>query len=61
VLGGQQRGWLLLFAVTPLVLAASAGFAALNRRGLEPLRDWVRSGFGRRSAIAPVAMASEPR
>jgi peptidoglycan/LPS O-acetylase OafA/YrhL len=61
VLGGERRGWLLLLAVTPLVLAACAGFAALNRRCLEPLRDWVRSGFGRRGRSAPAALASEPR
>jgi peptidoglycan/LPS O-acetylase OafA/YrhL len=61
VLGGEQRGWLLLSAVTPLVLVACASFAALNRKCLEPLRDRVRSGFGRLPRIAPVALASEPR
>ncbi|MGA7805045.1 MAG: hypothetical protein WCB02_10540, partial [Bradyrhizobium sp.] len=61
VLGGEQRGWLLLAAVTPLVLVACAGFAVLNRRCLEPLRDWVRGGSGRRTAIATVTLASEPR
>jgi peptidoglycan/LPS O-acetylase OafA/YrhL len=45
LLNGEWRGWTLLLAVTPVVLAASAGFAALNRRLLEPLRDRVRGWY----------------
>jgi len=53
--GVDRRGWILLLAVTPLVLAACAGFAALNRKCLEPLRDRVRGrpgGFARRLSTA---------
>jgi peptidoglycan/LPS O-acetylase OafA/YrhL len=57
--GIEQRGWLLLLAVTPLVLAACAGFAALNRKCLEPLRDRVRSGFGRWPQMTAAALAGE--
>jgi peptidoglycan/LPS O-acetylase OafA/YrhL len=39
---GDWRGWPLLFAVTPVVLAASAVLAWLNRISVEPLRSWVR-------------------
>jgi peptidoglycan/LPS O-acetylase OafA/YrhL len=56
----EQRGWLLLLAVTPLVLAACAGFAALNRKCLEPLRDRVRGGYGNLPRMTPVVLASEP-
>jgi len=51
VLGGGYRGWPLLLMATPLVLAACAGFAVLNRKCLEPLRDRVRGGFGRLPGI----------
>jgi len=60
VLGGEQRGWLLLLVVTPPVLAACAGFAALNRKCLEPLRDRVRGGFGRLPRMAPAVLAGGP-
>jgi len=40
----MHRGWLLLLATTPVVLAACAGFAAFNRKCLEPLRDQIRGG-----------------
>jgi hypothetical protein len=58
--GVEKRGWLLLFAVTPLLLAACAGFAPLNRKCLEPLRDRVRSGFGRWPRLTAAALADEP-
>ena len=38
---GDWRGWPLLLAVTPVVLAASAALAWLNRISVEPLRSWV--------------------
>lgn len=56
--GMALRGWLLLLATTPAVLLACAGFAALNRKLLEPLRDEVRGDSGRFRQIAP---ALEPR
>jgi peptidoglycan/LPS O-acetylase OafA/YrhL len=42
---GDWRGWTLLLAVTPLVLAASAALAWLNRRCVEPLRNRVRNFY----------------
>jgi peptidoglycan/LPS O-acetylase OafA/YrhL len=54
--GVGPRGWLLLLLATPVVIAASAGFAALNRRYLEPLRDRVRGGFGQALQAAPAAL-----
>ncbi len=42
---GDWRGWPLLFAVTPVVLAASAVLAWLNRVSVEPLRGWVRRAY----------------
>jgi peptidoglycan/LPS O-acetylase OafA/YrhL len=42
-LDGHWRGWMLLFAATPLVIVASAGLASLNNAFLEPLRSRVRS------------------
>ncbi len=39
---GQWRGWTLLLAATPAIVAAGAGLAVLNRRLVEPLRDLVR-------------------
>ncbi len=58
--GTGPRGWLLLLAVTPVVMAACAGFAALNRKCLEPLRDRVRGGLGGFSQAAPPALAGGP-
>jgi peptidoglycan/LPS O-acetylase OafA/YrhL len=46
LLGGEWRGWTLLLAITPVVLVASAAFAMLNRKFLEPLRDRVRRAYG---------------
>ena len=43
---GDWRGWTLLLAVTPVVLAASAVLAGLNRILVEPLRNRVRSLHG---------------
>lgn len=54
LLGGEHRGWLLLAATTPLVLAACVAFTGLNRRFLEPLRDRIR---GDRAWLVPVTPA----
>ena len=43
---GDWRGWTLLFAATPVVLAASAALAWLNRILVEPLRSRVRRPSG---------------
>jgi peptidoglycan/LPS O-acetylase OafA/YrhL len=43
---GDWRGWTLLFAATPVVLAASAALAWLNRILVEPLRGRVRGLHG---------------
>jgi peptidoglycan/LPS O-acetylase OafA/YrhL len=51
---GDWRGWTLLLAATPVVLVASAAFAWLNRKFVEPLRNRVRR-FYRPSAPAPAA------
>jgi peptidoglycan/LPS O-acetylase OafA/YrhL len=56
---GDWRGWTLLVAVTPVVLAASAAFASLNRIFVEPLRSRVRSLHGPYTAAAPAAALSE--
>jgi peptidoglycan/LPS O-acetylase OafA/YrhL len=58
VLNGEWRGWTLLLAVTPVVLAASAGFATLNRRLLEPLRDRVRGWYRPYAPMVPVPVLS---
>ncbi len=39
---GEWRGWTLLAAVTLPVTAASAAFASLNRKFVEPLRSKIR-------------------
>ena len=52
---GDWRGWTLLVAVTPLVLAASAALAWLNRLCVEPLRRRVR-GLDERSRPAVSAV-----
>jgi peptidoglycan/LPS O-acetylase OafA/YrhL len=57
--GGGQRGWMLLFATTPLVLLACAGFAVFNRKCIEPWRDRVRGGFSGFARPAPAALAGE--
>jgi peptidoglycan/LPS O-acetylase OafA/YrhL len=54
---GEWRGWTLLLGVTPLVLVASAAFARLNRRFVEPLRSRVRRPYGR---LRPAASAAVP-
>ncbi len=56
LLDGETRGWTLLLAVTPVVLVASAAFAVLNRKFLEPLRSRVRRSRGRSTSAAPVAV-----
>ena len=56
---GEQRGGLLFFATTPLVLVAYAGFAVFNRKGIEPLRDGVRGGFAGFARPLPAALAGE--
>ena len=55
LLDGETRGWMLLLAVTPVVLVASAVFAMLNRKFLEPLRSRVRRSHGRSAPAAPAA------
>jgi peptidoglycan/LPS O-acetylase OafA/YrhL len=59
LLNGEWRGWPLLFAVTPVVLAASAAFAALNRKFLEPLRGRVRSWHGHDAPRSSTPLLSE--
>jgi peptidoglycan/LPS O-acetylase OafA/YrhL len=56
LLNGETRGWTLLLAVTPVVLAASAAFAMLNRKFLEPLRNRVRHSHARSTPAASVAV-----
>jgi len=56
LLDGETRGWTLLLAVTPVVLAASAAFATLNRKFLEPLRNRVRRSHGRSTPATSVAV-----
>ncbi|MGB9117453.1 acyltransferase family protein [Bradyrhizobium sp.] len=56
LLNGETRGWTLLLAVTPVVLAASAAFAMLNRKFLEPLRNRVRRSHGRSRPATSVAI-----
>jgi len=63
LLGGEWRGWPLLLAVTPVVLVASAVFASLNRRIVEPLRSRVRRADSKseRARDAVVPSATLPR
>ena len=56
LLDGETRGWTLLLAVTPVVLAASAAFAVLNRKFLEPLRSRVRRSREGSRPATPVAI-----
>jgi peptidoglycan/LPS O-acetylase OafA/YrhL len=54
---GDWRGWTLLLAVTPVVLAASAVLARLNQILVEPLRSRVRSSY---RSYGPAAPAPAP-
>src|SRR6516225_3170650 len=56
---GEQRGWLLFFATTPLVLVACTCFAVFNRECIEPWRDRVRGGFAGFARPVPAALAGE--
>jgi len=56
---GDWRGWTLLLAATPVVLAASAAFAWLNRIYVEPLRSRVRRRCGPDGPAAPAAASNE--
>jgi peptidoglycan/LPS O-acetylase OafA/YrhL len=56
---GHWRGWTLFFAVTPVVLMASAALAFMNRMLVEPLRSRVRSLNAQIGPTATVAMLSE--
>ncbi len=56
LLDGETRGWTLLLAATPVVLAASAAFAMLNRKFLEPLRSRVRRSREGSRPATPVAV-----
>jgi peptidoglycan/LPS O-acetylase OafA/YrhL len=59
LLDGEWRGWTLLLGVTPLVLVASAAFAILNRKFVEPLRSRVRRPYGRLRSTASAAVPNE--
>ncbi len=59
LLNGEWRGWTLLLAVTPVVLVASAAFARLNRKFVEPLRSRVRRSYGRLSPAVSAAVLGE--
>jgi peptidoglycan/LPS O-acetylase OafA/YrhL len=59
LLNGEWRGWTLLLVVTPVVLAASAAFATLNRKFLEPLRSRVRGVYGQYTPMASAEVLSE--
>jgi peptidoglycan/LPS O-acetylase OafA/YrhL len=59
LLDGEWRGWTLLLGVTPLVLVASAAFAILNRKFVEPLRSRVRRPYGRLKSTASAAVPNE--
>jgi peptidoglycan/LPS O-acetylase OafA/YrhL len=58
-LNGEWRGWTLLLAVTPAVLVASAAFATLNRKFLEPLRGRVRGWYGQYAPMVPASVLSD--
>jgi|GEM_PF-2220879 len=59
LLNGEWRGWSLLVAVTPLVVAASAAFSILNRKLVEPLRNRIRDpGARARTAASLTATAA---
>lgn len=59
LLDGEWRGWTLLLAVTPVVLAASGAFALLNRKFVEPLRSRVRGSYRRFTPPAPAESRAE--
>jgi peptidoglycan/LPS O-acetylase OafA/YrhL len=54
---GDWRGWTLLLAATPVMLAASAVLAWLNRIFVEPFRSRVRSFYGPYRPATPAAGA----
>jgi peptidoglycan/LPS O-acetylase OafA/YrhL len=56
---GDWRGWTLLLATTPVVLAASAALAWLNRILVEPLRSRVRGIYRPHAPPAAVAVPGE--
>jgi peptidoglycan/LPS O-acetylase OafA/YrhL len=56
---GDWRGWTLLLATTPVVLAASAVLAWLNAILVEPLRNRVRGLYRPYAPSAAVAVLSE--
>ena len=56
---GDWRGWTLLLAVTPVVLAASAAFAWLNRVFVEPLRSRVRRSDAPYRPAAPAVVSNQ--
>ena len=55
---GEWRGWTLLIAVTPPVMAASAAFAVLNRKFVEPLRTWIRRSDGKPRSAEPAMVTT---
>jgi peptidoglycan/LPS O-acetylase OafA/YrhL len=55
---GEWRGWTLLIAVTPPVMAASAAFAVLNRKFVEPLRTWIRRSDRKPRPAGPVLVTT---
>ncbi len=57
--GGEWRGWTLVLVVTPVVVAASAGLAMLNRRFVEPLRNRVRYSRRRAGPMTSLAVPAE--
>lgn len=58
LLPGQWRGWMLAFAVLPVVVVAAAGLAVVNRRFVEPLRHRVRHWQDRNLGGRALAAAS---
>jgi peptidoglycan/LPS O-acetylase OafA/YrhL len=55
---GESRGWTLLLAVTLPVMAASAAFAVLNQRLVEPLRTRIRRSDERPGAAGPAIVTA---
>jgi peptidoglycan/LPS O-acetylase OafA/YrhL len=54
----QSRGWLLLMAATPVIIAAGAALSAVHRRLIEPFRDLLRrSSAHRKLGAAEVSVA----
>jgi peptidoglycan/LPS O-acetylase OafA/YrhL len=58
LLNGEWRGWTLLVAVTPLVVAASAAFAVLNEKFVEPLRNRIRRADGGARTARPAMVTA---